>query len=116
MAKTYKSGTTSKSKQSPLAPLPGPAMAGIPAGAAFSTVPPERGTPARHISSATGGATGTFNKRDQKLETHGAQFRVTAKLPGPMPGIAPVQANGRIIKSYPKVRPNFDQEAGYSRM
>jgi hypothetical protein len=106
MGKTYKSGIrTTANKRSPLAPtnlgpgLPQGVVGGSPSAA------PERGTLRRKGNAKGGGLEGQKANRAQVYERQGARQRIEVPLRLPqVPEAAPTQANGRIIKSYPKMQ------------
>ncbi|HET7110169.1 MAG TPA: hypothetical protein VFI41_04815 [Gemmatimonadales bacterium] len=107
MGKTYKSGIgTARERKSPLAPtMAGGMPQGVVGGSPSAS--PERGT-LRKKGNAKGGepgGPGVKKQRVQSYERHGARQRVEVPLRLPqVPEAAATQANGRVIKSYPKLQ------------
>lgn len=74
---------------------------------------PQRGTLKKKAGPLGGTEPGTAVPRRSHQERLGAKRRVEIKLPGPQsPEAGATQANGRIVKSYPKLGGNFSEQVG----
>jgi hypothetical protein len=108
---TMKTGFgATKGRRSPMAPTN--TNPGMPQGVVggFPSAAPERGTLRAKGNRQAGepGGAGVKRQRVQSFERHGAQQRITVPLRMTMPPeAAPTQANGRVIKSYPKLQDSW---------
>jgi hypothetical protein len=110
MGKTMKTGFgKSTERRSPMAPT---MAGGMPQGVLgrSPSAAPERGKLIKKGNSKNGDALLGANRthRVQNFERHGAQQRITVPLRLPaVPEAAPTQANGRPVKSYPKLQDSW---------
>jgi len=107
MGKTMKTGFgKAKERRSPMAPtMAGGMPQGVVGGSPSAS--PERGTLRRkgNVQAGEPGGQGVKRQRIGSYERQGARQRIEIPLRLPtVPEAVPTQANGRVIKSYPKMR------------
>lgn len=81
--------------------------------AKVGTPGPKRGVMKKKAGALGGTEPATAVARRGTQERLGAKRRIEIKLPGPQsPEAGATQANGRIVKSYPKLGGNFSEQVG----